>query len=52
MAELPKDSDPYGVLGLLLFLAACRTILELAAQWEFLEYWRRFITTARTHQRL
>jgi hypothetical protein len=26
MAELPKDRDPYGVLGLLLFLAACRTI--------------------------
>jgi hypothetical protein len=41
MAELPKDSDPYGVLGLLLFLATCRTIIALAAQWEFLEYWRR-----------
>ena len=23
MAELPKDIDPYGVLGLLLFLASC-----------------------------
>jgi hypothetical protein len=34
MAELPKDKDPYGVLGLLLFLAACWLINELAAQWE------------------
>jgi hypothetical protein len=43
MADLPKDRDPYGVLGILLFLAACWSINELAAQCEYLEYWWRFI---------
>jgi len=46
MAELPKDRVPYGVLGLLLFSAACWLINELAAQWEYLEYWWRFIVIA------